>query len=558
MSNRSWPVVVGLAFVAVACERKADNPADLIVVNAHVYTADSAHWTAEAFAVDDGRVVYVGDRNGAMAYKGDSSTVRDLNGAFVYPGLTDAHAHVVNLGLRGIDLMGTATYDEVIAKMVEKAKTTPKGEWVIGRGWDQNDWPEKAFPTHDKLSAAIPDHPVALTRVDGHAILANAAAIKLAKVSAATRDPSGGHIERTKSGAPAGVFVDNAMGLIRAVIPEATVQQTKDAILAAQEQINRWGLTGVHDAGEGAVAMQAFEELGQARQLTARYYVMLSDDSTLLETWFGRNPAIAAHDGTLWVRTIKAYMDGALGSRGAALLQPYSDDPHNHGLLRTTPEHIRELADKALQHGYQLAVHAIGDSANRIVLNEYEAAFKANPPKDARFRIEHAQIIDPADIPRFKSLGVIPAMQSSHQTSDMYWAGERLGEQRLTGAYAWQSLIKTGVIVPNGSDFPVEKVNPLISFHSAISRQDDKNYPQGGWHPTEIMTREQALFSMTKWPAMAAFQEAELGTLSVGKRADFTVLDKDIMTVPAEQVLSAGVVATFVGGTQVYPKTNAR
>jgi predicted amidohydrolase YtcJ len=304
--------------------------------------------------------------------------------------------------------------------------------------------------------------------------------------------------------------------------------------------------------------MQAYEELGRARQLTARYYVMLSDDSALIASWFARNPAVAAYNGTLWVRAIKAYMDGALGSRGATLLAPYSDDPHNYGLIRTPPAHIRELADQAVQHGYQLAVHAIGDSANRIVLNMYEAAFKAHPPGDVRFRIEHAQILDPADIPRFKALGVIPAMQASHQTSDMYWAGERLGEQRLVGAYAWQSLLKTGVIVPNGSDFPVEKVNPLISFHSAISRQDDKNFPEGGWHPGEIMTRDQALLSMTKWPAMAAFQEAEMGTLTVGKRADFTVLDKDIMTVPADQVLSTGVVATYVGGSQVYPKQGGK
>lgn len=554
MQIRRWPALTGLALLAVACTRKAENPADLVVVNARVYTADSAHWTAEAFAVDDGKIVFVGDRSGAMAYQGDSTVVRDLAGAFVYPGLIDGHAHVANLGLRGVDLMGTTTYDEVVAKMVEKAQATPKGEWVIGRGWDQNDWPEKAFPTHDKLSAAIPDHPVALTRVDGHAILANAMAMRLGKVSAASRNPAGGQIERSAGGAPSGVFIDNAMGMIRGAIPAPTLQQVKDAILTAQDQMHRWGLTGVHDAGEGAVAMQAFEELGQERKLTARYYVMLSDDSLLIESWFARNPAVASHDGTLWVRSIKAYMDGALGSRGAALLAPYSDDPHNHGLLRTTPAHVRQLAERALQHGYQLAVHAIGDSANRIVLNEYEAAFKTKPGGDPRFRIEHAQIIDPADIPRFKALGVIPAMQASHQTSDMYWAGERLGENRLTGAYAWQSLLKSGVIVPNGTDFPVEKVNPLITFHSSISRQDDKNWPEGGWHPAEVMTRDQALLSMTKWPAIAAFQEAELGTLTVGKRADFTVLDKDIMTVPADQVLSTGVVATFVGGAQVYPK----
>jgi predicted amidohydrolase YtcJ len=496
----------------------------------------------------------VGSEREARAFQGDSTTVEDAGGATVIPGMTDAHAHVVNLGLRGIDLMGTQSYDEVIARIAERAKTAPKGEWIVGRGWDQNDWTEKTFPTHEKLSAAIPDHPVYLTRVDGHAGLANAAAMRIAKVSAATRDPSGGHIERTAAGALSGVFIDNAMGLVRGSIPPATLQQTKDAILAAQEQMHRLGLTGVHDAGEGTMAMQAYEELGREGRLATRFYVMLSDSSALLTEWFGRSPAVGSHNGTLWVRMIKSYMDGALGSRGAALLAPYSDDASNHGLLRTTPEHIRELATKALQHGYQLGVHAIGDSANRLVLDAYEAALKAHPTADPRFRIEHAQIVDPADIPRFKSLGVIPSMQASHQTSDMYWAGERLGDQRLTGAYAWQSLLETGVIVPNGSDFPVEKVSPLISFHSAISRQDEKNWPEGGWRPQEVMTRDQAFLAMTMWPALAAFQEKELGSLSPGKRADFVILDRDIMTVPADQVLGTGVIATFVGGKQVFRK----
>jgi predicted amidohydrolase YtcJ len=554
MTNIRSALLGAAACSLLACTPKADNPADLVVVNAHVYTADSAHWTAEAFAVDDGRIVFVGDRRGAMAYQGDSTEVRDLAGAVVIPGMTDGHAHVVNLGLRGVDVMGTATYDEVIAKIAERAATLPKGEWVLGRGWDQNDWPEKSFPTHEKLSAAIPDHPVVLTRVDGHAVLVNAHAMRLARITEGTRSPAGGDILRAPNGAPTGVLIDNAMGLVRRIIPPPTLQQVKDAILAAQEQMHRWGLTGVHDAGEGALAIQAFEELGRAGQLAARYYVMLADDSALVESWFSRNPAVAAHDGTLWIRSIKSYMDGALGSRGAALLEPYSDDPHNYGLLRTTPAHVRQLAERALTHGYQLAVHAIGDSANRIVLNMYDSVFKARPGGDARFRIEHAQILDPADIPRFKALGVIPAMQASHQTSDMYWAGERLGEQRLAGAYAWQSLLRSGVVVPNGSDFPVEKVNPLISFHSSISRQDEKNWPEGGWRPEEVMTRDQALLSMTMWPAYAAFQEAELGSITVGKRADFVVLDKDIMQIPATEVLSTGVVATFFGGRQVYPK----
>jgi predicted amidohydrolase YtcJ len=537
--------------LAAACGERPE-PADLVVVGGKVYTSDSAHWTAEGFAVKGGRVVFVGSSSGAMAYKGSNTQVEDAKGATVYAGLVDAHGHVANLGLRGIDLMGTGSYEEIVTRVAERAKSVPKGEWILGRGWDQNDWTVKEFPTNEQLSAATPDHPVVLTRVDGHAILANAAALRLAKIPPAAKDPAGGQIIRGKNGAMTGVFIDNAMGPVRGVIPPPTLDQMKTAILTAQEQMHRWGLTGVHDAGEGTLAMQAFEDLGKEGKLSARFYIMLADDSTLLKTWFDRNPAVGMYDGTLWVRMIKAYMDGALGSRGALLLRPYSDDAHNTGLERTNPAHIRELADKALAHGYQLGVHAIGDSANRSVLNAFEAALKANPKPDHRFRVEHAQIIDPADIPRFKQLGVIPSMQASHQTSDMYWAGERLGEQRLVGAYAWQALIKSGVIVPNGSDFPVEKVNPLISFHSAISRQDEKNWPADGWRPDERMTRDQALLSMTMWPAFAAFEEKELGSITVGKRADFTILDRDIMTIPAEQVLSTGVVATFVGGKPVY------
>ncbi|HKS04992.1 MAG TPA: amidohydrolase [Gemmatimonadaceae bacterium] len=542
------PLALGLS---VACSPAAQDPADLLIVGGKVYTSDTAQWNAEAIAVKQGRVVFVGSRRDAMAYRGDSTQVEDVNGATVVAGIVDAHAHVANLGLRGIDLMGTQTYDEIVQMIAERAKTTPKGEWILGRGWDQNDWPEKAFPTHQKLSAAVPDHPVALTRVDGHALLVNATAMRAAKLTASTRSPEGGQIEKA-NGAPTGVLIDNAMGLVRGVIPAPTGQQMRDAILAAQEQMVRWGLTGVHDAGASALAMDAYQALGREGKLSARYYIMLSDDAALLKEWFARAPAIGEYDGHLWVRMIKSYMDGALGSRGAALLAPYSDDAKNVGLLRTTPEHIQELAGQALQHGYQLGVHAIGDRANQLVLDAFEAALKANPKPDHRFRVEHSQILDPKDIPRFKSLGVIPSMQASHQTSDMYWAGDRLGDTRLKGAYAWHALIESGVIIPNGSDFPVEKVNPLISFHSSISRQDEKNWPAGGWRPEERMTRDQALLSMTLWPAMAAFQESELGTLTVGKRADFVVLDQDIMTIPAEQVLATKVLTTYVGGKAVY------
>jgi predicted amidohydrolase YtcJ len=555
MRIRHLALLAGLSggIAAAACAPRQE-PAELLVLNGQVYTADAAQWTAEAIAVRRGRLVYVGSREGALPFRGAATVVEDLAGATVVPGLTDAHAHLVNLGSRGIDLVATATYEDVIARVVARARDVPKGEWVLGRGWDQNDWPDKALPIHDRLTAAVPDHPVYLTRVDGHAGLANAAALDRAGIARGTRDPDGGRIERTRAGNPTGVFVDNAQRLVRAAIPPPTRDQVRRAIVDAQGEMHRWGLTGVHDAGTSRVALDVYQELGRGGLLTARVYAMLADDPGLLEEWLGRGPALALFDGKLWVRSIKGYMDGALGSRGAALLAPYSDDPATSGLLVSTPEHIRDLADKALARGFQLGVHAIGDRGNRLVLDAFAAALAAHPAADHRFRIEHAQILDPADIPRFKALGVIPSMQASHQTSDMYWAGDRVGTPRLRGAYAWRSLLATGVIVPNGTDFPVELVNPLISFHSAFTRQDPANQPAGGWQSQEAMTRDQALLSMTLWPAFAGFQESELGTLTVGKRADFTVLDQDIMRVPAERVLATKVVATFVGGREVYRK----
>jgi predicted amidohydrolase YtcJ len=537
-----------------ACAADPETPADLIVVNATIYTADSAHWSAEAMAVKDGKVLYVGDREGAMAFKGRATQIDDLGGATVLPGITDAHAHVLNLGeyLKNVDLVGVDSYEGVIARVVERAKDTPKGEWITGRGWDQNLWEGQAFPTHEALSAAVPDHPVFLTRIDGHAGLANAAAMRAANVTAATRDPAGGSIERDAQRNPAGVFIDNAQGLIRGVIPPLTREQVKRSVLASQAEMHRWGLTGVHDAGAQALTVEVFEELGKEGALTVRLYTMLSDDTALLNAWYARGPVSGLYGDQLWVRAIKAYMDGALGSRGAALLRPYTDAPHTHGLLVRTPQHIRAGADSAAKYGFQFNVHAIGDRGNRLVLDAMQGALGARTGDDHRWRVEHSQIIEPTDIPRFAQLGVIPSMQASHQTSDMYWAGDRLGEERLRGAYAWRSLLNTGVIIPNGTDFPVEKVSPFITFHASISRQDDKDWPAGGWRPEEKMTRDEALLSMTLWPAVAAFQEEILGSLTPGKYADFTVLDQDLMTVPAEQVLQTQVVKTVVGGKVVY------
>ena len=528
--------------------------ADLILTNGRIYTVDETRPVVDAVAIAGGKVLFAGNAAGALALKGATSRVVDLQGRTVIPGMVDAHGHVGGLGdaLHIVDLTGTTSYDQVVARIAERAKAMPKGQWVLGRGWDQNDWGDTRFPTHDKLSAAVPDHPVYVVRVDGHAGLANAKAMQAASVTAATQDPSGGHIERTADGAPAGVFVDNAQGLVRRAIPRESRDDVKRAIVDAVKEAQRWGLTGVHDAGADATDLDVYEELAKAGQLKFRLYAMISDNAPTVDAWLKRGPLMAGYNGSLWVRSIKLYADGALGSRGAALLEPYSDDPKNTGLLVSAPAHIQDVATRALKAGFQVNTHAIGDRGNRLVLDAYEAALKAVPTADHRFRIEHAQILNYDDVPRFAELGVIPSMQASHQTSDMYWAGTRLGAVRLLGAYAWRSLLNTGVVVPNGSDFPVEQVNPLISFHSAVSRQDARNWPPGGWYAEERMTREEALKSVTLWPAYAAFQEKVMGSLTPGKYADFVVLDQDIMRIPAELILHTKVLSTWVGGEKVY------
>lgn len=529
-------------------------PADLVVINARIYTADGARPVVDAMAVRGGRVVFVGDAGGARALVGPRTNTLDLGGRTVIPGMTDAHAHVAGLGqvVRTVNLVGTVSYDEVIARVVEKARTTPRGEWITGRGWDQNDWASTLFPTHEALSRAVPDHPVFLTRVDGHAALVNSQAMRLAGLTRAVADPTGGMIERDAEGNPSGVLIDNAQQLVGRVLPSQTRAQVKDNLRAAIDEMHRYGLTGVHDAGSSALVLELYEELGRENALDIRLYAMIADDARTVDAWFRRGPQNGLYNGMLWVRSVKLYQDGALGSRGAALLDPYSDAPTTNGLLVQAPAHILDVATRALAAGFQVNTHAIGDRGNRLVLDSYEAALRARPTADHRFRIEHAQTLHADDIPRFAALGVIPSMQASHQSSDMYWVATRLGESRLRGAYPWRSLLATNVIIPNGSDAPVESVDPLISFKASVSRQDARDWPAGGWYPEQRMTREEALLSMTLWPAYAAFQEQELGSLTAGKRADFVVLDQDIMRVPTELLSRTTVVSTWVGGKRVY------
>jgi hypothetical protein len=542
------------ALAAITTPIAGQQSADLIVVNARIYTADATRPVAHGLAVRDGTILFVGSARGAEALAGPNTERWDLAGRTVIPGMVDAHVHLVGLGqsLRIVNLNGTRSYDEIVARVAERARAARPGEWIRGRGWDQNDWAVTAFPTHEALSRAVPNNPVVLGRVDGHALLVNAKALELAEITRTTPDPDGGRIVRDASGNATGVLVDRAMGLVNRVIPNDTPDDIRDATLAAIAEFNRWGLTGVHDAGVGEDVIAIYEELAKAGRYDLRNYVMVRADEATLDRLMQRGPRVALHDGRLWLRAIKISADGALGSRGAALLEDYSDDPGNRGLLTADSAFMRRVAAKALRSGFQVNIHAIGDGANRRALDIFEDALKEVPTADHRFRIEHAQILNYHDIPRFAQLDVIPSMQGSHQTSDMYWVPNRIGWNRSQGTYAWRSLLNTGVVIPNGSDTPVEHPNPLISFKAFVSRSDADGYPEGGWFPAQKTTREEALLSMTLWPAYAAFMEDVSGSLTEGKYADLVVLDQDIMTVEEGRILDTKVEVTVLAGKAVY------
>jgi predicted amidohydrolase YtcJ len=560
--TRTYLIALGLAPALLSAQSRND----YVMRNARIYTVDETKPFATAMVVRGDRIVFVGSDREALALAGKTTKVWDMRGWTILPGFADAHIHVLGVGesLRDVDLVGSKSIEEVVAKVVARSRGLKAGEWIIGRGWDQNLFPSREFPSHDALSRALPNNPVVLTRIDGHALLANAKAMALAGITSRTADPVGGRIVRDAGGNPTGVFVDNAKSLVARAIPNSTHEELRKSLLSAIGNLNSWGLTSAQDPGEGPTVTGIYEELARAGQLNVRSYVMLSDpDVSDSASWarsknpfIRRGPQSALYNGHLWIRAIKLYADGAMGSRGAALLAPYSDDPGNSGLLVSTPAHIRGTAEMALRKGFQVNVHAIGDRGNRIVLDAFDSALKKFPTANHRFRIEHAQTLSPSDIPRFAQLGVIPSMQSSHQTSDMGWIERRLGPVRVRGAYAWRSLLETGVIIPNGTDAPVERVNPFITFHSAVTRQSPDNQPAGGWYPAQRMTREEALKSMTIWPAYAAFQEKILGSLTPGKYADFVVLDQDIMRVPAEDIMKTGVIATYVGGRSVYQSPN--
>ena len=472
-----------------------------------------------------------------------------INGT-ILPGLTDAHGHLYGLGLTvdTVSLVGTESYEEVIARVKERAAKTPAGAWILGRGWDQNDWPVKEFPTKDALDAAIPDHPVFLRRIDGHAALVNSAALRVAGVTAATHDPEGGRVVRDASGNPTGVFVDAAMDLVEDRIPQPTAEQRKARVLAAAQTIAANGLTEMHDAGIDAATITAVKELIDEKRFPIRVYAMLGDNDELLRTWFAKGPLID-YGGRLTIRAVKLYADGALGSRGAALLEPYSDDPGNSGLMLATPQHLADVAARGRRSGFQVNTHAIGDRGVRNVIDAYE---KAGVEAKDRYRVEHLQVISPPDVPRLVRSGIIASMQPTHATSDMYWAEARLGPERVKGAYAWRTVLNAGGRLALGSDFPVEDVNPFFGIYAAVTRQDQKGWPEGGWYPSQRLTLAEAIRGFTSDAAYAAFEEGSRGTIEPGKLADFTIVDDDLFAMPTSDLWRAKVRATVVGGEMVY------
>jgi predicted amidohydrolase YtcJ len=531
-------------------------PPDVIYTNANIYTVDPNRPRAEALAIAGNRIVAVGSSAEVLKLRQPDTRIRDLGGKTVLPGLIDAHGHIGGLGIYGLgrlDLSRTASFDDVLSAVAERVKSARKGEWILGGRWDHESWPGRRLPTHHKLSELSPDNPVWLTRVDGHAGLANAAAMRHAGVTRETKSPSGGEIVRDEHGEPTGLFIDNAEEIIARHIDQPA-HGAGAAILKAQEMCLSVGLTGVHDAGVTPGEVELYRELAAGGRLKLRIYAMIAGRYAI--DYFTRNPPLI--DERLTVRACKLYADGALGSRGAWLLEAYADRPVGPdgqsytGLCVTQPEFLRQVAEHALQHGYQVCTHAIGDRANRTTLDAYALALSRHPRENHRFRIEHAQLLHEEDIPRFAKMGVIPSMQPTHCTSDMRWVEDRVGPQRARGAYAWAGLLRSGARIAAGSDFPVESHNPFLGLYAAITRQNEKGEPPAGWRSEQRMTREEALRAFTLDAARAAFEEELKGSLTAGKLADFVVIDRDVMTCEPREILQTRVLMTVIGGEAVY------
>lgn len=558
------PILVFSSGIGMAPAAASGGPADLVILNGTIHTMDDKQPTAEMIAVQDDRIVYVGDDSAADSWIGEGTRLLDLDGKTLTPGWIESHAHILALGRAEmkLDLSQARNYAEVVQMVEDQVQKSQEGEWIIGRGWHQSKWnpsPDpliKGFQTHPALSKISPKNPVFLEHASGHAGFANARAMEIAGISRGTQSEAGGEVIKDPAGNPTGVFTENAQALIRRHIPSGTDAQNRLALETAIQKSLANGLTSFRDAASGGEAIDLYHDFLKEGKLKLRLWVMLDgQDEKLLEQWFARGPEIGSGDRFLTIRAVKLFADGALGSRGAWLLEPYSDRPGHKGHATIDMDRVYQVSQKALQHGFQLCVHAIGDRAIREVLDQFEKAFAAYPraAQDHRFRIEHAQHLSSRDIPRFSKLGVVASMQAIHMSSDRPWAIDRLGEARIKeGAYVWRKLLQSGAVVANGTDAPVEPIDPIACFYASVTRRTLKREPPGGFEPDQKMTRYQALRSYTLDGAYAGFEENLKGSIEVGKLADFTVFSQDIMKVDEDDILDTRVEYTIVGGDIAY------
>lgn len=545
-------ILAPIIFLCMACQTSQDKIT--IIENIRGYTFYKGKLTGfSRIAFQNGKIIDVNTEDSLNVFSADAEII-DGEGTVMLPGLIDAHAHVMGLGFQEIDadLTGTQSLDEALQRVEAYAGQYPELSWIQGRGWNHTHWEINRFPTAEELDRAVGDRPVWLRRIDGHAGWANSKAMELAGITAETSDPEDGKIIRDDNGNPAGVFVDRAMDLIASEIPVRTEQEQRMALTKAMEQMRAHGLTGVHDAGIGVEIWNLYKNFADQGKITTRIYAMISGAGETFDKLSENGPVESYNNDLLALRSVKLYADGALGSRGAALMEQYSDDPANRGLLFSSEEEMTGMILKTASKGYQTNVHAIGDRANRLVLNTFENVKDSLGEQGLRHRIEHAQVVSLEDIPRFKELNIIASMQPTHATSDMNMAEKRIGPGRIKGAYAWQRFLDQGTIIASGSDFPVEDVNPFFGLYSAVSRKDHQGNPENGWYSGQAMSREEAFRSFTIDAAYAAHQENTLGSLEPGKWADFILIDRDYFEVPESEIWKVNVLETWLAGEKVY------
>jgi len=547
--NNSPSIIFHFSFFILLCAScKFRQKADMIIHHAKIYTVDEKFSVAEAMVVTDGKIVALGT-NDEMLKQFESDSIVDAGGKAVFPGFNDAHAHFVGYAssLQKVNLVGTESWEDVLHHCLDFGKSMDEGAWLTGRGWDQNDWAVKDFPDNTKLNELFPDRPVLITRIDGHAAIANQKALDLASVKPGDK-LTGGDIV-VKDGKLTGLLIDNAVDLVSAKIPAADATQTKAGLMLAQANCFEVGLTSLHDCGLDYETVELIEQFQKSGELKMRMNILLSDVQKNYDYAFKRGKI---KNDYLNVSSFKVYADGALGSRGASLLQPYSDKPDWSGFLLSSPEHFDSVANIIYAKGWQMCTHAIGDSGNRTILKIYAKHLKGK--NDLRWRIEHAQVVNENDFHFFGDYNIIPSVQPTHGTSDMYWAGDRLGPVRVKGAYAYKQLLAANNWIPLGTDFPVEDISPFKTFFAAVVRQDAKGFPAGGYQMENALTREEAIRGMTIWAAKASFEEKQKGSLEKGKFADFIILDTDLMNCASDAILKTKVIATYSGGKKVFGK----